>query len=148
MARLEDISTISKGVDNRRDSFALIDGLPAVVLGAYVRDDYRIDAWTADLEQALATFRASLPFEIQLRTIYNQNDFVQRRLSRLLQNLLLGTLAVVLVVFLLMGWRSTLIVGAALPLSTLMVLFGLRILGVPIHQMSVTGLIIALGLLD
>ena len=37
--------------------------------------------------------------------------------------------------------------GSALPLSALMVLAGMRLLGVPIHQMSVTGLIIALGLL-
>jgi multidrug efflux pump subunit AcrB len=40
-----------------------------------------------------------------------------------------------------------LIVGAALPLSALMVLAGLRWLDIPIHQMSVTGLIVALGLL-
>ena len=39
------------------------------------------------------------------------------------------------------------IVGSALPLTFAGVLFGLSLLGVQIHQMSVFGMIIALGLL-
>ena len=59
-----------------------------------------------------------------------------------------GWILVVMVVMLvLMGWRSALLVGAALPLATLLVLQGMRLLEIPMHQMSVTGLIIALGLL-
>ena len=65
----------------------------------------------------------------------------------LVGNLLLGGAAVVAVIFLMMGWRSALIVTSALPLSAFMVLAGLRLLEIPIHQMSITGLIIALGLL-
>ena len=37
--------------------------------------------------------------------------------------------------------------GLTLPLVSLAAIFVLRFLGVPIHQMSVTGLIVALGLL-
>ncbi|MFK7822265.1 MAG: efflux RND transporter permease subunit, partial [Planctomycetaceae bacterium] len=69
------------------------------------------------------------------------------RLTNLLTNLLLGALAVTVVIFVMMGWRSAIVVGAALPLSAMMVLTGMRALEIPIHQMSVTGLIIALGLL-
>ncbi len=35
----------------------------------------------------------------------------------------------------------------SLPLSSLMVLAGMSFLDIPLHQMSITGLIIALGLL-
>ncbi|MFK7777082.1 MAG: efflux RND transporter permease subunit, partial [Gimesia sp.] len=55
--------------------------------------------------------------------------------------------AVIVVMFFMMGWRSALIVSLSLPLSMLMVLAGMQFLGIPMHQMSVTGLIIALGLL-
>ena len=54
---------------------------------------------------------------------------------------------VILCVLFLMGWRSMLVVGTALPISALMVLTGMRWLGIPLHQMSVTGLIVAMGLL-
>jgi len=40
-----------------------------------------------------------------------------------------------------------LVVASALPLTILTVLFAMRVMGIPVHQMSVTGLIIALGLL-
>jgi len=65
----------------------------------------------------------------------------------LINNLLLGAAAVFLVILVLMGWRSALVVSMALPLAALMVLFGMRLMSIPIHQMSITGLIIALGLL-
>ncbi|MEM9807876.1 MAG: efflux RND transporter permease subunit, partial [Cyanobacteria bacterium P01_D01_bin.56] len=46
-----------------------------------------------------------------------------------------------------MGWRSALVVGTALPITSMAVFGWMTVFGVPIHQMSVTGLIIALGLL-
>jgi multidrug efflux pump subunit AcrB len=46
-----------------------------------------------------------------------------------------------------MGWRSAVIVGTALPLTALMVLSGMWVIGLSINQFSVAGLIIALGLL-
>ncbi len=60
---------------------------------------------------------------------------------------MLGVVAVSSVVFVLMGWRSAIIVCSALPLSGMIVLAGMRFMEIPIHQMSVTGLIVALGLL-
>ena len=46
-----------------------------------------------------------------------------------------------------MGVRSALTVAVALPLSAAMVLIGMQIMSIPLHQMSITGLIISLGLL-
>ncbi|MEO1466571.1 MAG: efflux RND transporter permease subunit, partial [Cyanobacteria bacterium J06633_1] len=47
----------------------------------------------------------------------------------------------------LMGWRSAIIVGTSLPLSILMVFGWMNVMGIPLHQMSITGLIVALGIL-
>ena len=58
-----------------------------------------------------------------------------------------SALIVFLVLFLMMGWRAALIVGSALPLTVLFVLFLINVYGDPLHQMSVTGLVVALGLL-
>ena len=82
-----------------------------------------------------------------LQVIFDQSRYTDQRLNSLQLNLVLGGLLVVLVVFLMMGWKSALLVGLSLPLTSLMVLAGMRFLKIPMHQMSVTGLIIALGLL-
>jgi multidrug efflux pump subunit AcrB len=53
----------------------------------------------------------------------------------------------VAVLFVTLGWRAALIVAMVLPVVSLASVATLNALSVPIHQMSVTGLIVALGLL-
>ena len=145
--RLSNIARVEKTIADPPDSLAVIAGQRAIAVGAFVRPTQRIDVWSADVEQALDDFEAQLPNGITLDRMFLQNDYVADRLSTLLFNLLMGGIAVFLVILFLMGWRSALVVSLALPLTSMMVLFVMRILNVPIHQMSVTGLIIALGLL-
>jgi multidrug efflux pump len=146
-ALLADLARINRNVREPLSSLAIVDGVPAVVLGVMVRPTVRIDHWAVDAEQAIADFGASLPDGIHLNTIFQQSRYVSTRLSELQWNLLAGAAAVALVILVLMGWRSAVIVSSALPLSALVVLAGMRALDIPIHQMSVTGLIVALGLL-
>ncbi len=145
--RLGDIAEISKGIADPPESIAWIQGRRGIALGVLTRTDSRIDHWTERADTVLQQFQAELPSGIGLVEVFQQNRYVSERLANLLGNLILGGVAVVLVIFWLMGWRSALIVGAALPLSALMVMSGLRFMEIPIHQMSVTGLILALGLL-
>jgi multidrug efflux pump subunit AcrB len=56
-------------------------------------------------------------------------------------------LIVFAVLFFTMGWRSALVCGTAMPLTVALVLILFNIFGQPLHQMSVTGLVISLGLL-
>ena len=145
--RLGDIATVQKTAVEPPDGIAIIDGHRSVVLGAYVRSNSRIDLWSAEVNRALDEYKSLLPRGISMARIFDQNEYVATRLTTLIGNLLLGATAVFAVIFLLMGWRSALVISTALPLSALMVLTGMRLLNVPVHQMSVTGLIIALGLL-
>ena len=145
--RLGDIATVQKTAVEPPDGIAIIDGHRSVVLGAYVRSNSRIDLWSAEVNRALDEYESLLPRGISMDRIFDQNEYVATRLTTLIGNLLLGATAVFAVIFLLMGWRSALVISTALPLSALMVLTGMRLLNVPVHQMSVTGLIIALGLL-
>lgn len=145
--RLSNIAQVEKTIADPPDSLAIIAGQRAVVVGGYVRPNYRIDIWSRDVEVALQEFEQELPSGVVLDRMFNQNSYVSTRLSTLLKNLLLGGAAVFVVIFFLMGWRSALVVSIALPLAGMMVLFGMRIMNIPVHQMSVTGLIIALGLL-
>ncbi len=147
IVRLGDIATIEKGVVDPPESLAMIDGQRGIAVGVLVRQKYRIDHWTAAVESVLSEFESKLPRGISLVRVFEQNDYVQQRLSGLMNNMLLGGTAVILVILFMMGWRSAIAVSSALPLSAFMVLSGLRFLEIPIHQMSVTGLIIALGLL-
>lgn len=141
------VAEVRKGIADPPQRLALVDGKPAVVVASLVQSDQRIDLWSRRAERAIDTYEAELPPSIGLKRVFEQSGYVESRLETLLSNLLIGGAAVMVVIWVLMGWRSALVVGSALPLASLMVLAGMRLLGVPIHQMSVTGLIIALGLL-
>lgn len=125
----------------------LIQGKRSVVVGAKVLPSKRVDLWSEDVKERLESFQANLPEGLKLRLLFDQSDFTKRRLSELQRNVMLGAALVALTVFFTMGWRSAIAVSSALPLTTLVVLSTMKFLGIPIHQMSVTGLIIALGLL-
>ena len=144
-ARLEDIALVRKGTREPLSELALIDGKPAIVLAVLMEPSQHIDRWVQTIRQSLNDFQT--PRGVSLQIIFDQSRYVRTRLDGLFNNLLLGVLFVIASTILMMGWKSALVVGSALPLSVLMVFGGMRVLGIPLHQISVTGLVIALGLL-
>ena len=146
-AQLGDLAQVSKGVQEPVTDLALIDGQPAIVVSTTVESDYRVDAWAQQAHQVLQTFDDKLSDGLGLTIILDQSQYVQQRLNGVIGNLIVSSLLVIGVSFTILGWRAALIVGSALPLVTLMVFGAMKVLGIPLHQISVTGLIISLGLL-
>jgi multidrug efflux pump subunit AcrB len=147
VVRLEDIATVRKTIAEPPRSLAIIDGRVGVAVAARMESGLRVDRWTVDAHVALDAFAAGLPRGLELEVLFDQSIYTEERMDSLVGNLALGAGLVFLVILFMMGWRSALVVGSALPLASLMVLSGLMFLGIPLHQMSITGLIIALGLL-
>ena len=145
--RVGDLATIRVGMADPPPRMAILDGEMSVALGVMVRPNFRIDRYTAAADQTLADFAALMPSQMALTTVLRQSNYVDSRLASLTGNLWAGAAAVSVVVFLLMGFRSAVLVVLTLPLASLMVLFFLKTVGIPIHQMSITGLIISMGLL-
>lgn len=145
--RLGDLATVERAWREPPDDFAYHDSRRAVLVAARVEPEARVDQWAAQVLSGLQTFRADTGATVSVEVVFNQSRYTQERLAGLSSNLLAGAALVILVVLLGMGWRSALIVGAALPLSAAATLFGLSLIDEPIHQMSIFGMIIAIGLL-
>ena len=146
-ARLGDVALVKKGIREPPPELAIIDGKPGIALAIRVEPQQRIEQWAIAAHQTLEQFRQHHLEGIDLQPILDQSRYVANRLNSLFNNLLLGALFVLASTFLMMGWKSALVISSALLLSILMVFGGMRMLGIPLHQMSVTGLVIALGLL-
>lgn len=145
--RVGDLARIEKGERTPPRSMATVDGRRAALVAAYLQPGLRVDHWTDRARAVIDAFKAELPRGVAAEVIFEQKAYVERRLNGLAANLAMSAALVFLVLFFTLGWRSALIVGAALPLTTLLVLFLFRLSGEPLHQMSVTGLVIALGIL-
>ena len=146
-ARLGDIAQVSRGVRQPLSDLAIVSDQRAIALGVLMESNLRIDQWSVGVREILDEFKSQLPTGVRLDTLFDQSGYVEDRMSTLISNLIVGMLLVMVVTMVTMGWRSALVVGAALPITSLCVFGWMSVLGVPIHQMSVTGLIIALGLL-
>lgn len=145
--QLGSIAHVRKRFAEPMSEISIVDGKPAIVVGAFVESSFRVDVWADAVKEKLVSFEAKVPMGITVDVLFDQSQYTTQRLESLMWNLFIGAFAVVSVILLLMGWKSAILVGTALPLSALMVLAGMRYLEIPLHQMSVTGLIIALGLL-
>jgi len=145
--RLGDIAVVKKGIVEPASELALINGKPGIAIGAMVQSNQLLNHWTKTAFNTLDRFEAQLTQGIGLQIIFNQNIYVETQLSLVINNLITAGFLVVVVTFLMMGWKSSLIVGSALPLATLTVFGCMQILQIPLHNTSITGVIIALGLL-
>lgn len=147
LLRLGEIATIERGYRTPQLDQVLIDGAPGVALAVRMGPGLRIDHWMEGIDAAVAAYVQELPRELSLDELFAQDHYVAQRFGDLQTNLAISMGLVTLVSFFMLGWRSAIFVSLALPLTSLMVLGGMRLMGIPLHQMSVSGLIIALGLL-
>ena len=85
----------------------------------------------------LKEIQAKLPPGVEIRTLYDRSDLVDRTIRTVEKNLAEGALLVIVVLFLLLGnFRGALIVAAAIPLSMLFAMSGMVALHIPGNLMS------------
>ncbi|MCA3486254.1 MAG: efflux RND transporter permease subunit [Rhodobacter sp.] len=144
---LGDVADITRGPRLPLAEAALFQGQPAILVSAQLGEGLQVDRWMTDVRAAVAAQASDLPWGLAVETVFDQSRYTAERLSAVGVNMAQGVVLVVIVLFVTLGWRAALIVAMVLPVVTLASLATLNALGVPIHQMSVTGLIVALGLL-
>ncbi|MEO9970792.1 MAG: efflux RND transporter permease subunit [Hyphomonadaceae bacterium] len=145
--RLGDIADVRKGLEEPARVINLTDGKRSLLVGGYIQTGQRVDQWAEQARAIVAEFSANAPAGIGVEIRFDQSQYTEARLGGLAQSLAFSALIVFLVLFFLMGWRSAIVVGLALPLTICLVLILFNVFGMPLHQMSVTGLVISLGLL-
>lgn len=147
MLRVADLGEITKTLASPPRSIALHDGQQVMFIAATMQPGLNIGDWSERARTTIATFAGQLPAAIRAEIVFDQSAYTGGRMQSLGLNLVASFVIVVVLLLWLMGLRAALIVSIALPLSSAMVLAAMQALDIPLHQMSVTGLIISLGLL-
>ena len=145
--RVEDIATVTRSYTTPRNEVAFLNGDESIFVAARMQPSLRSDVWTKNALEVVEKFNADFSGTLQATVAFEQNEYTATRLSDLSMNLLMGCAVVMLVILLFMGFRAAWIVGLALPLCAAFALFSLSFYNEQIHQMSIFGMIIAIGLL-
>jgi len=123
-----------------------VNGHRCVLVTAAMKDNVNIAKVQEEFLPILEEFSKRLPSNIQLVKTFDQGTMVSQRLGHLGFDF---ALAIVLVVITLLplGFRASLIVMVSIPLSLALGLIALNLLGYSLNQLSIVGLVVALGLL-
>ncbi|MCJ8321080.1 MAG: efflux RND transporter permease subunit [Colwellia sp.] len=144
--QLKDVATVS--FSSREPSYlAYYNETPVIFLTIEQKAGSNIFKLTEDIVDELDRFKKALPENIKLDVIFKQADSVDIRVNGFFKSLGQGLILVGLLSLLFLGLRESIVVIAAIPLSFLIAIGWLDFAGFGLQQMSIVGLIIALGLL-
>ncbi len=145
--RLQDIGNISiKPISPVEDIF-LYNGKQVISVSATGTMSQRVYDYVDRVEAVVEEMREVLPEEFSINRIYDESIYVSSKFSELIKSFSIAAFFVLSLSFILLGIRPGIIVTAILPFSVSLVLLGCRLIGLPLHMTSITGIIIALGLL-
>ncbi|HKI95772.1 MAG TPA: efflux RND transporter permease subunit, partial [Gemmatimonadales bacterium] len=144
--RLRDVGYAQDGLEPRR-GLARFNGVPAVGLGVAPRPGANTVA-VADLVKAqLATIQADLPPGMHITIASDASNTIRKSIDGARDELILGALfAVIVVFFFLRSWRSTLVIAATIPTSLIATFGMMRALGFTINNVSMLALSLSVGI--
>ncbi|MCP4121467.1 MAG: efflux RND transporter permease subunit [Bacteroidetes bacterium] len=146
--KVKDVATVQIGAADKIGDGSL-NGAPAVVLTIAKQPGVNTLQLTEELDEAIEGLRKRLPDEVEIHShVFRQADFIESSIENLRRTLLEGAFFVVIILFVfLMNWRTTVISLLAIPISLLVSIIVLKLLGYTINTMSLGGMAIAIGTL-
>ncbi len=144
---LADVADVVKGAKSPKTGLASVSGKQGVLLTVTKQPSTSTLELTEKLDTALASLQKSLPADVKVNThLYRQQDFIDSSISNIRKSLVEGGIFVVLVLFVfLMNARTTLISLVTIPLSLLITLLVMHLMGLNVNTMSIGGMAIAIG---
>ena len=144
---LADVADVEMGVKSPKMGLASVTGKPAVLLTVTKQPSTSTLELTGKLDEVVEQMRSALPKDVKVNTqLYRQQNFIDSSISNIKKSLVEGGIFVVLVLFIfLMNARTTVISLVTIPLSLLITMLVLHVMGLTINTMSIGGMAIAIG---
>lgn len=143
---LKDIAVISVCYEDQR-YFASFNGRKAVFITLQPKEGQNVFETEKDLNAVISAFKEELTQKADLEIVFNQAEEVNERIKGFMDNLYQGMVLVGIVILLALGLKSSFIVILAIPFSILIGLWIVDFSGYGLEQISIAGLVVALGLL-
>ncbi len=142
---LKDIANVHMDYDENKH-ITRLNGYRSVFVTAALKENNNISQTQEIYLPVIEQFKTTLPANIDMVLAFDQAEFVNKRLGGLGFDFLIAIL-LVSITLLPLGNRAALIVMISIPLSLAIGLVLLNLLGFSLNQLSIVGLVVALGLL-
>ena len=145
--RLGDVAEVRRSYHKPSSYIVKVDGAEAIAIAVATDPELDIVAVGDRVDRVLQTLRSELPAGLELVTLYPENEIAREANYDFLANLAESVAIVILLVMLIMGWRSGVIVGSSLLFAIGATLLAMLFIGEGINRTSLAGFIIAMGML-
>jgi len=131
----------------KKEALATYNGQPAVWIGIQQKQGVNIHQVTDRLDRRIEQYKEQMPENIALIPVIKQANDVEIKVGQFSSSFLQGILIVGLIIVVAVGFRASIVVMLSIPLSVLTAIGLIDVSGYGLQQMSIAGLIIALGML-
>ena len=146
VVRVKDIAEVKREYD-KSESFIEFNSHPCVILSVEMLTGNNIVHYGRDVQKIIDNnIETSLPDDVTVQCITDQSEVVDRSVKDFLKNLFESMLIIVLVMLILFPWRTALVAGAIVPLSTFCSVGVMYLCGIPLNTITLAGLIVVLGM--
>ena len=143
--RLRDVATFARGYQDTTQMVEM-NHLPILILSVEMKKGNNMTKFGKDLQEQLDEVKKGLPPDVNVVTFVNQPNVVKESINHFLQEFGIAIIAVIIVVLLLLPFKVALISAISCPLS-IMIAFGIsNVAGLTLHQVSLAGMIVVLGM--
>ena len=145
--QLDDVASITKAPVSPVEDIFLFNGKVVVSVAGTGSFSQRVHDYVDRATIVVDDMRETLPSEISIDLVYDESAYTTKKFNELVKSFSLAIFLVLSLSLFFLGIRSAIIVTLILPFSICLVMVGCRLIGLPLHMTSITGIIIALGLL-
>lgn len=145
--RLKDIADVE--LIYPKDDVIVTDGKEnIVVVDITKRSDGNVMKIVKEAKKVLAESEKSTNGTLKYNIISDDSRTISASLSTVITSGISGVIMAIIVLFLFLNdSRSTMIIGISIPLSILFTFIGMKLLGITINLMSLSGIVVALGMI-
>ncbi len=144
---LEDIVDVYRGYKDPPQNKSRVNGEPTLAIAVSMRQGGDILKLGDRLDELMPELVARYPWGIEIEKVWFQADLVENVVNTFTSSLGQAILIVILVMIAFLGLRTGLVVGSLIPTTIIVSFFTMEIFDITVNQISLTALIIALGLL-
>ncbi len=144
---LRDVADVSVGAKDQ-ESIVLINGQEGIQLSIKKTDDANMLDVVNKIKETVKEINSGLPSGSSLTVLSDNSIQVNSVLKQVISSAIFGVIFAVLILLLfLRRIKSTLIVAISIPVSLLITIGGMSLAGKTFNMISLTGLILALGMI-
>ena len=143
--RLSDVADVSLSYSDRDYYIRSSEG-DVVVVDVFKRSDGNAIKITNEIEKILKECEAETGGALSFQLIAEDKSIVSSSMSTVIQSGVLGIIIAILVIFLFLNdLRATMVIGLSIPLSIFFTFIGMKIMGLTVNILSISGIVVALG---